>query len=75
MVSAGSQPTLHQVTHILGWGGCVVALTTKDTVESYIKMLKESFYETNSTTKGKDLNMFVFATEPSGGAQIIVRHI
>nr|CAD7443025.1 unnamed protein product [Timema bartmani] len=53
------------------WGGCVVALTTKDTVESYIKILKESFYETNSATKGKDLNMFVFATEPSGGAQII----
>nr|CAD7413825.1 unnamed protein product [Timema poppensis] len=58
-----------------GWGGCVVALTTKDTVESYIKMLKERFYETNPTIKGKDLNMFVFATEPSGGAQIIVKHI
>nr|CAD7570507.1 unnamed protein product [Timema californicum] len=58
-----------------GWGGCVVALTTKDTVDSYIKMLKERFYETNPTIKGKDLNMFVFATEPSGGAQIIVKHI
>ncbi|KDR23048.1 N-acetylgalactosamine kinase [Zootermopsis nevadensis] len=53
-----------------GWGGCIVALTTKDTVDDYIKTLKEKFYKENPAAFGKDLDSLVFATEPNVGAEI-----
>lgn len=52
------------------WGGCIVALTTKDTVNDYIKTVKEKFYKENPAASGKDLDSLVFATEPNVGAEI-----
>jgi N-acetylgalactosamine kinase len=52
------------------WGGCVVALTTKDTVNDYIGTLQEDFYKGNPAAFGKDLDSLVFATEPNVGAEI-----
>ncbi|XP_069686505.1 N-acetylgalactosamine kinase-like [Periplaneta americana] len=53
-----------------GWGGCIVALTTKDTVDDYINMLKEKFYKGHPAAIDKDLNSLVFSTEPNVGAEI-----
>ncbi|GFG35106.1 hypothetical protein Cfor_01402 [Coptotermes formosanus] len=53
-----------------GWGGCIVALTTKDTVSDYIDTLKEKFYKGNPAAFGRDLDSLVFATEPNTGAEI-----
>jgi galactokinase len=47
-----------------------VALTTKDTVNDYIRTLKEKFYKENPAASDKDLDSLVFATEPSVGAEI-----
>jgi len=52
------------------WGGCIVALTTKDTVSDYIDTLKEKFYKEQPEAFGRDLDGLVFATEPSAGAEI-----
>jgi galactokinase len=52
------------------WGGCIVALTTKDTANDYINTLKEKFYKGNPAAFGKDLDSLVFATEPNAGAGI-----
>jgi galactokinase len=52
------------------WGGCIVALTTKDTVNDYIDTLKEKFYKGHPEAFGRDLDNLVFATEPSAGAEI-----
>jgi N-acetylgalactosamine kinase len=52
------------------WGGCIVALTTKDTVSDYIDTVKEKFYKGNPAAFGKDLDSLVFATEPNVGAEI-----
>lgn len=47
-----------------------MALTTKDTVNDYIRTLKEKFYKENPAASDKDLDSLVFATEPSVGAEI-----
>lgn len=52
------------------WGGCIVALTTKDTVSDYIDTLKEKFYKGHPEAFGRDLDSLVFATEPNAGAEI-----
>lgn len=52
------------------WGGCIVALTMKDTVSDYIDTLKEKFYKGHPEAFGRDLDSLVFATEPSAGAEI-----
>ncbi|XP_063241053.1 N-acetylgalactosamine kinase [Bacillus rossius redtenbacheri] len=54
-----------------GWGGCVVALTTTSTADAYIAMLKEKFYKGHPSVGNRDLDSLVFATEPSGGAEVI----
>ncbi|XP_058793049.1 N-acetylgalactosamine kinase [Phymastichus coffea] len=53
-----------------GWGGCVVAMTTSDKVQSFIDCLKEKFYGNDEQAKGLDLSKFVFKTEPKEGAAI-----
>lgn len=77
-----SHPNLDKLVHLgegkalgsrltgAGWGGCIVALTTKDTVNDYISTLKEKFYKGNPAASGKDFDSFVFATEPNTGAEI-----
>jgi N-acetylgalactosamine kinase len=52
------------------WGGCIVALTTKNTVNDYISTLKDKFYERNPAAYGKNLDSLVFATGPNAGAEI-----
>lgn len=56
-----------------GWGGCTVALTTKETADKYITALKEEFYAENPKAQGKDLDNVVFATQPGPGATIYVK--
>ncbi|KAK6627132.1 hypothetical protein RUM44_009609 [Polyplax serrata] len=56
-----------------GWGGCTVALTSKDKMEDYIETLKEEFYRSNERAEDLELDNLVFATEPGSGAAIFVK--
>ncbi|XP_008553724.1 N-acetylgalactosamine kinase [Microplitis demolitor] len=52
-----------------GWGGCAVALTTKDKVESFVKDLKQKFIAINGA-KADQVENAIFVTEPRAGAAI-----
>lgn len=54
-----------------GWGGCVVSLIPKDNLESFLKSVKEKYYDKNERLK----NLFTesaFSTKPSDGISIIL---
>ncbi|KAJ9580402.1 hypothetical protein L9F63_003926, partial [Diploptera punctata] len=53
-----------------GWGGCTVALTTKDSLDDYVSTLKEKFYKNNCAARDKNVDTLVFATEPNVGAEV-----
>ncbi|XP_033223885.1 N-acetylgalactosamine kinase isoform X1 [Belonocnema kinseyi] len=52
-----------------GWGGCVVAITTRNNVHTFVEALKEKFYR-NLDLGGAALKDLVFPTEPYQGAAI-----
>lgn len=53
-----------------GWGGCIVALVHEDNVDNYIKMLKKEYFTQQDTTKDRELNTYLFSTQPGSGACI-----
>ncbi|KAL1117454.1 hypothetical protein AAG570_004780 [Ranatra chinensis] len=57
-----------------GWGGCVVALTTRDTVEEFIEEVKREFYTKVPPGEGfktvSSPDSLIFPTEPNQGAEI-----
>lgn len=54
-----------------GWGGCVVAITTRQNVEQFLERLIENYYNSHDL-KGADIKDLVFTTEPYQGAAIYV---
>ncbi|KAG6541475.1 hypothetical protein Mapa_017149 [Marchantia paleacea] len=57
-----------------GWGGCVVALVDTGSVPSFIQSLKRDFFRSridSGAIREQDLNDYVFASKPSGGAAIL----
>ncbi|BBN15817.1 N-acetylgalactosamine kinase [Marchantia polymorpha subsp. ruderalis] len=57
-----------------GWGGCVVALVDAGSVPSFIQSLKRDFFRSridSGAIREQDLNDYVFASKPSGGAAIL----
>ncbi|CAD6208511.1 GSCOCG00010511001-RA-CDS [Cotesia congregata] len=53
-----------------GWGGCVVALTTKDKVESFVNDLKQRQRTFNGGVRTNCVENAIFVTEPRAGAAI-----
>ncbi|KAH0535899.1 N-acetylgalactosamine kinase [Cotesia glomerata] len=53
-----------------GWGGCVVALTTKDKVESFVNDLKQRQRTFNGGVRANSVENAIFITEPRAGAAI-----
>ncbi|XP_076248977.1 N-acetylgalactosamine kinase [Calliopsis andreniformis] len=52
-----------------GWGGCIVAITTKDKVFQFVEALKKDL-DRDGIKDGFKLNDLVFPTEPNQGAAI-----
>nr|XP_034184341.1 N-acetylgalactosamine kinase isoform X2 [Osmia lignaria] len=52
-----------------GWGGCIVAIITKDKVSQFLDKLKTEFVQCG-IKRGFELNDLVFPTEPNQGAVI-----
>lgn len=55
-----------------GWGGCIVALVTKDNLQSYIEGIKSDYYATLNSIQAKEefLDNVIFPTKPGPGSQI-----
>ena len=56
-----------------GWGGCIVALVTKDNLQRYIEGLKLEYYSSlNAITEVSEnsIDAVIFPTKPGPGAQI-----
>ncbi|XP_074100737.1 N-acetylgalactosamine kinase [Cotesia typhae] len=53
-----------------GWGGCVVALTTKDKVDSFVNNLKHRQRTFNGGIRANCVENAIFVTEPRAGAAI-----
>ncbi|PSN39456.1 N-acetylgalactosamine kinase [Blattella germanica] len=70
LVELGEGKTLGSRLTGAGWGGCIVALTTKDSLDDYISTLKENFYKDNNEARDKKLETLIFATEPNVGAEV-----
>ncbi|XP_051172246.1 N-acetylgalactosamine kinase [Leptopilina boulardi] len=54
-----------------GWGGCVVAITTRDNVEKFLEALIEKYYN-RQDLQDADIKDLVFPTEPCQGAAIYI---
>lgn len=53
-----------------GWGGCSIALATRDSCTYYVDMLKKHFYDARA--RNRDVDTLLFVTEPGAGAAIYV---
>ena len=56
-----------------GWGGCIVALVTKDNLQKYIDGIKLDYYYSLNAMTGMSENSIdtvIFPTKPGPGAQI-----
>ena len=55
-----------------GWGGCIVALVTKDNLRNYIEGIKSDYYATLNSIHAREerLDAVIFPTQPGPGAQI-----
>eukprot|EP00897_Mesotaenium_endlicherianum_P001288 jgi/Mesen1/1187/ME000127S00220 len=56
-----------------GWGGCTVSLVPDARAPAFIEALKEEFYKARveaGAIKKEDLDVYVFASKPAGGAAI-----
>ncbi|GBG77699.1 hypothetical protein CBR_g24145 [Chara braunii] len=57
-----------------GWGGCTVSLVKDDHVAAFIDALKIGFYQRrveNGTINQSEVDNYVFASKPAGGAAIV----
>uniref|UniRef100_A0A146M3Q9 N-acetylgalactosamine kinase n=1 Tax=Lygus hesperus TaxID=30085 RepID=A0A146M3Q9_LYGHE len=50
-----------------GWGGCVVALTTRDHLDDFISQLRQTFYKDYPG----DVDEVLFPSEPQAGAYVV----
>jgi galactokinase len=58
-----------------GWGGAIVALTTKNQANRLINALKKEYYEVKfPQIEEPKLKKAVFATLPGSGASVYVVH-
>jgi galactokinase len=56
-----------------GWGGAIVALTTKDEAEKVVNGLIKEYYNVKFPEMSKEeLEKSVFATQPGSGALVYV---
>lgn len=56
-----------------GWGGAIVALTTKDEAQNVVDGLIEEYYNVKFPKMSKEeLEKSVFATQPGSGALVYV---
>lgn len=49
-----------------GWGGCIVALVSPESVDEYISLLKTEYYRDLGI--GEGVESYVFVTVPNAGA-------
>lgn len=50
-----------------GWGGCVVALTTRDRLQDFLTEVRKNFYKDYQG----NIDEVVFPSEPQSGAYIV----
>jgi len=56
-----------------GWGGAIVALTTKDRADAVVRGLIEEYYRPQfPDMTGEELEKTIFATQPGSGALVYV---
>ncbi|XP_011313985.1 N-acetylgalactosamine kinase [Fopius arisanus] len=53
-----------------GWGGCVIALTTKDKADEFVKDLGDKMREAYHLSDETDMDTLIFKTEPGQGAAV-----
>lgn len=70
IVDISMEMNVHSRLTGAGWGGCVVALCPKDSVEKYIEMLVDKFYVQHCNVDKSIAHAYVFATTPNHGAVI-----
>ncbi|XP_043286758.1 N-acetylgalactosamine kinase isoform X2 [Venturia canescens] len=53
-----------------GWGGCVVAITTKSEVSLFVRALRDKLKRARDVSTEDELDNLVFPTEPNRGADL-----
>lgn len=72
LVNISKDMNVHSRLTGAGWGGCIIALCSKENVNKYIDTLIENFYVKHCNIDKNKASSYVFATTPNHGAEIYV---